>query len=65
MTAQPKEWVTVAEAAILIGRDKRQVYRWIERDRLATRQNAAGVTEVLSKAIIRVEKTVRRGRPRE
>jgi hypothetical protein len=61
----PKEWITVKEAAALAGRDKRQIYRWIEHERLATRRNADGVLEVLSKAILRVEKTVVRGRPRE
>lgn len=60
----PKEWVTVAEAALLTGRTARAIYYWIERDRLATRLNASGVTEVLSKAVLRVEPTVRRGRPR-
>lgn len=60
----PKEWVTVAEAAILAGRDKRAVYRWIDQGRLATRLNAEGVTEVLSKAVVRVEADVKRGRPR-
>lgn len=61
---KPKEWVTVAEAAILVGRDKRQIYRWINGGRLATRINVDGVTEVLSKAIARVEGEVKRGRPR-
>ncbi|WP_336633636.1 MULTISPECIES: helix-turn-helix domain-containing protein [unclassified Microbacterium] len=62
---EPREWITVKEAAALVGRDKRQIYRWIERDRLATRRNTDGILEVLSKAIVRVEKTVIRGRPRE
>lgn len=65
MTPAPKEWVTVAEAAILAGRDKRQVYRWIDKSLLATRINSEGVTEVLSKAVVRVETTIRRGRPRD
>ncbi len=61
---QPKEWVTVAEAALLVGKKPRTIYRWIETDRLAWRQNTNGVLEVLSKAVIRIEPTVRRGRPR-
>lgn len=64
LVAEMREWITVKEAAVLAGRDKRQIYRWIERDRLATRRNSEGVLEVLSKAIVRVEKTVHRGRPR-
>ncbi|MDF2508462.1 MAG: hypothetical protein K0Q52_2321 [Microbacterium sp.] len=63
-TAQPKEWVTVKEAALLVGKAPRTIYEWIENDRLATRLNSDGVTEVLSKAVIRIEPTVRRGRPR-
>ena len=63
--AEMREWITVKEAALLVGRDKRQIYRWIVRDRLATRRNTDGILEVLSKAIIRVEKTVIRGRPRD
>lgn len=63
-TPKPKEWVTVAEAAVLVGRDKRQIYRWIDRGRLATRANVEGVTEVLSKAVLRVESEVKRGRPK-
>lgn len=58
------EWVTVKEAAVLVGRAPRTIYEWIEDDRLATRLNADGILQVLSKAVIRVEPTIRRGRPR-
>lgn len=61
---EPKEWVTVKEAAVLIGRHVSQVYRWIDAGRLATRTNTAGVTQVMSKAVLRIETSVRRGRPR-
>lgn len=59
-----KEWITVAEAAALVGRDKRQIYRWIDQNRLATRKSPAGVVEVLAKAVLRIEPDVKRGRPR-
>lgn len=64
--ADPKlpEWVTVKVAAKLVGRSPRTIYQWIENDRLAFRTNSDGILEVLSKAVIRVEPTVRRGRPR-
>jgi len=62
--AEPKEWVTAKEAAVLIGRHVSQVYRWIDAGRLATRTNAAGVTQVMSKAVLRIEPKVKRGRPR-
>lgn len=59
-----KEWITVKEAAALVGKAPRTIYEWIEDDRLATRRNAAGILEVLSKAVVRIEPTIRRGRPR-
>ncbi|MCT1395655.1 helix-turn-helix domain-containing protein [Microbacterium sp. p3-SID338] len=61
---EPKEWMTVKEAAALIGRHVSQVYRWIDAGRLTTRVRADGVTVVLSKAVLRIEPSVRRGRPR-
>lgn len=61
---EPKEWVTIREAAILAGRHVSQIYRWIDAGRLAARLSADGVTLVLSKAVLRIEPEVRRGRPR-
>lgn len=61
--SDPKEWVTIKEAALLVGRDQRQVYRWVKQGRLATRLSTHGVLQVLSKAAIRVESEVKRGRP--
>lgn len=58
------EWVTVKIAAALVGKSPRTIYEWIENDRLAFRRNGNGVLEVLSKAVVRIEPTVRRGRPR-
>lgn len=58
------EWVTVKVAAALVGKAPRTIYEWIENDRLAFRYNSEGVLEVLSKAVVRVEPTVKRGRPR-
>lgn len=59
-----REWITVAEASALTGKSRRAIYEWIEKDRLATRTNAAGITEVLSKAVARIAPTIKRGRPR-
>jgi transposase len=59
-----REWVTVKAAAAMIGKHRSQIYRWIDADRLATRTNADGITEVLAKAVLRIEPTVKRGRPR-
>ena len=60
---EPKEWITVKEAAVLVGRDKRQIYRWIDRGRLATRITIDGITQVPSRAVVRTEGEVKRGRP--
>lgn len=62
-----KEWLTVAEAGLLVGKDKRQVYRWIEAGRLGpsgTRENESGVLEVRLSKLREAEVDVRRGRPR-
>ncbi|GGM64784.1 hypothetical protein GCM10010489_40420 [Microbacterium saperdae] len=60
---EPKERVTAKEVAALIGRHVSQVYRWIDAGRLATRTRADGVVVVLSKAVLRIKPSVRRGRP--
>lgn len=59
-----KEWATVKEGAVLIGKSPRAIYEWIENDRLATRLDAEGRMTVLAKALQRIEPTIRRGRPR-
>lgn len=62
--AEPKEWVTVQEAAALTGKKPRTIYEWIQNDRLAMRLDAGGRMTVLRKALLRIEPTIRRGRPR-
>jgi hypothetical protein len=52
------------EAAVLVGRHPSRIYAWIDAGLLATRTNADGVTEVLAKAVVRVESGVKRGRPK-
>jgi hypothetical protein len=59
-----KEWVTIAEAATLVGRHASRIYRWIDEGHLATRRNDRGMIEVLSKAVLRIESVTKRGRPR-
>lgn len=61
---EPREWITVKEAAALVGKSPRTIYEWIENDRLATRTNTDGILQVLSKAVVRIAPTVTRGRPR-
>lgn len=59
-----REWITVKEAALLVGRAPRTIYEWIEDNRLPSRRNSAGVLEIPSTAVVRIEPTIRRGRPR-
>lgn len=58
-----KEWIIVEEAA-LAQRSKRTIYEWIENDRLAVRRDAKNRMLVLAKAVMRIEPTIRRDRPR-
>lgn len=60
---EPREWVTVKEAAKLAGKKPRTIYKWIEDARLAVRQEEHNRMVVLAKAVVRVEPTIRRGRP--
>lgn len=60
---EPQHWVTVAEAAFRVGRAPRTIYDWITKGHLATRRNSDNTTEVLIKAVIKLEPTMRRGRP--
>jgi predicted site-specific integrase-resolvase len=59
-----KEWLTVAEAALLVGRAPRNIYRWIEKGTLRSRTSADGTLEVKSEDARRVESVTMRGRPR-
>lgn len=59
-----KEWVTIKEGQAIIGGSLRRIYVWIDGGKLATRTNADGVTEILAKALLRVESQTKRGRPR-
>lgn len=59
-----KEWVTVAEAALLVGRHPSRIYAWIDQGRLKATANVDGVIVVSARAVRRIESQVRRGRPR-
>ncbi len=59
-----KDWLTVKEAALVVGRHERNIYRWIEAGTLGSRTSAEGVLLVLSRDVARVESVTRRGRPK-
>jgi excisionase family DNA binding protein len=58
-----KEWLTIPEAAVLVGRDKTNVYAWIRSGKLKTRTGSDGTMEVRREDVLKVEATVKRGRP--
>jgi hypothetical protein len=57
-----KEWLTIPEAAVLVGRNKTNVYEWVRAGRLPKRAGVRGI-EVNAAVLLQVEKTVKRGRP--
>jgi hypothetical protein len=58
-----KEWLTIPQAALLVGRKKTAVYDWVKAGKLQARIGVDGVKLVASKDAMRVESTVKRGRP--
>ena len=59
-----KEWVTVAEAAALIGRHPSRVYAWIDAGELRFRHGADGQFEGRATQVRSIEGQKKRGRPR-
>lgn len=62
---QVKEWVTIEEAAYLVGRHKSRLYRWLDKGLLRHRRGEKGLLEVASADVTKAEETTRRGRPRK
>lgn len=58
-----KEWLSIPEAALLIGRNKTNVYAWIRSGRLHPRTGPAGTLEVRWADVQAVEFGMKRGRP--
>jgi hypothetical protein len=58
-----KEWLSVKEAAFVVNRHPRNIYRWVEKGILRSRTDERGSTVVSSAEVCRVEAAVRRGRP--
>lgn len=59
-----KEWLTIPEAATLVGRDKSNVWRWVRSGKLYARTASDGTLEVRRVDVLRVEADIKRGRPR-
>lgn len=61
--SQMKEWLTVIEAAFVVGRDQRQIYRWLKVGKLSKYTDPRGRNLINSAELVRVESTIKRGRP--
>ena len=61
---QIRPWLTVKQAAFLVGRSATQVYAWIRADKVETRVDEHGVTLVGHLSLMRAEAAMKRGRPR-
>lgn len=59
-----KPWLTVAEAALVVGRHPRNIYRWIEKGILRAEPGDDGAMVVLGQDVRRVESVTKRGRPK-
>lgn len=59
-----KEWLSIAEAAVIAGKEPRTIYRWVQSGRLASRVAQDGTTEVAATEVLKVEAATKRGRPR-
>lgn len=58
-----KEWLSIPEAALLVGRDRSNIWRWVRSGRLYARDGVDGAMEVRAADVKRIESTVKRGRP--
>lgn len=63
--AKPKKWLSVKDAAIIVNRHERSIYRWVESGQLGSRTTDDGILEVSSADVARVESVTRPGRPRK
>ncbi len=58
---RPQGWVTVLEAAILVGRSKQTIYNWIREHRIPA-DTTTNVTLVDGRAALEVEASIGDGR---
>ena len=63
MVTAMNEWLTVADAAVLVHRDKTAIYRWIRSGLLVPHRDVLGRHYVQSHDVLRVESQQRLGRP--
>lgn len=56
-------WISVADAALMVNRSERTIYNWIRQGLIRYRIGDTGATEVDGRHLFEVEPTVKRGRP--
>ena len=59
-----KEWLTVQEAAVLVGRHQSRIYGWINQGHLQSRVSLRGITKEKTAHVQRIESVVKRAGPR-
>lgn len=59
-----RSWLTVKQAAFLVGRSANRIYSWISDGKVITRVDEKGVTEVQHLSLMSAEAATKRGRPR-
>lgn len=57
------EWVSVADAALLVNRSPDAVYSWVRQGKLRAQRDHVGRTFVQARDVLRVESSQRLGRP--
>lgn len=59
-----KPWLSIVEAALVMGKHVSQIYRWIDAGLLTVRLDEDGFKSVWSADLVKAEASVKRGRPR-
>ena len=59
-----RSWLTVKQAAFIVGRSANRIYAWIEAGKVVTKIDEKGVTMVQHMSLMQAEADTRRGRPK-
>lgn len=64
MVTAMSEYLSVADAALLVNRSAKSVYTWIRQGKLRAHKDSLGRSFVVARDVLRVEADQKRGRPR-
>lgn len=59
-----RSWLTVKQAAFVVGRSVTQIYAWIEAGKVIVQIDAKGLKLVQRMSLMRAESETKRGRPK-